>query len=83
MIERLTEAVSSVAELFERRRFNLNLDWIRLEARQAGIDYERLEAFESLIREFYVTQEGNSAAFYGPDTFRSKRDPATCYHNSR
>ena len=33
----------------------LDLDWVRTEARQAGIDNERLDAFESLVREFYVS----------------------------
>jgi predicted nucleotidyltransferase len=33
----------------------LDLDWIRTEARLAGIGDERLDAFESLVREFYVS----------------------------
>ena len=32
----------------------LDLDWVRTEARVAGLDEERLNAFESFVREFYV-----------------------------
>lgn len=33
----------------------LDLDWVRTEARLAGIDEERLDAFEVLVREFNVS----------------------------
>jgi hypothetical protein len=32
----------------------LDLDWVRDEARQAGIDLDRMNEFESLVEEFYV-----------------------------
>lgn len=32
----------------------LDLDWVRKEARLAGIDEKRMEDFEALVREFYV-----------------------------
>ena len=32
----------------------LELDWVREEARLAGLDEERLTTFEAFVREFYV-----------------------------
>ena len=33
----------------------LNLDWVRSEADEAGLDQQRLDDFEQLVQDFYVT----------------------------
>ena len=33
----------------------LDLDWVRREADEAGLDQQRLDDFEQLVQDFYVT----------------------------
>ena len=39
--------------LLVANRGHLDLDWVRVEFARTGLDSERLDAFEELVRDFY------------------------------
>ncbi len=62
--QRLTEAViafrpwdqEDIPGVLLTNSKQLDLDWVRMKALLAGIPRERLEAFEQLVREYYIAK---------------------------
>jgi hypothetical protein len=44
-----------IRAILTRNAGGLDLDWVRREAAQAGLDQQRLDDFEQLVQEFYLT----------------------------